>query len=234
MRRLLLFAVALAFAACGAQQHPLPAAAAASLKGRRVAPTARRPTPIFITQPGKNHVTPYGLAGGLAMAAATSDAGARIFHENGIPDPAPYMAQQLSDDFGRRYGLKLEQQAIYIAEDDPTRITAAHPQADLVLDVWINSLSLEPYSHDSSKYRVKFAAYLRLIDAKVVRPIDGKKGLVVAEGTCARSPEETPGAPTYDDLLANGAQRLKRELDVAMRFCIDEFRARVLTTVSNP
>jgi hypothetical protein len=191
VRLLLVFVVAIDVAACAVQQHPLTATAAASLKGRRVAMTARPPTPFFVTEPNKNHFNPYGLVGGLAIAAAMSDAGARIFRENGIADPAPYMAQQLSDDLRRRYGLKLEQQALYITDDDPKQITAAHPAADLLLDVWINSLSLEPFSHNPSKYRVRYTAYLRLIDAKIVHLIDGKKGLVIAHGTCSRIPEET-------------------------------------------
>jgi hypothetical protein len=229
MRLLLVFVVAIYIAACAVQQHPLTATAASTLRGRRIAMTARPPTPVLVSKPVRNHVNMYGAAGGLAIAATMFDAGARIFRENGIADPAPYLAQQLSDDFRRRYGLKLERQALYVTDDDPKQITAAHPEADLLLDVWINSLSLEPYSNNSSKYHVRYTAYLRLIDAKFIHLIDEKKGLVIAHGVCSHIPEEAPTSPTYDQFLANGAQRLKEELEVAAMFCIDEFRSKVLT-----
>jgi len=119
-RLLLVLLVAIDVAGCAVQQHPLTATAASSLRGRRIATTARPPTPFFVSKP-KNQVNMYGLVGGVAIAAAMSDAGARIFRENGIADPAPYMAQQLSDDLRRRYGVKLEQQSFYVADDDPTR-----------------------------------------------------------------------------------------------------------------
>ena len=79
------------------------------------------------------------------------------------------------------------------------------------------------------KYRVRYTAYIRLIDAKFVHLIDEKKGIVIAHGTCSYIQEETPNAPTYDQLLADGAQRLKDELEVAARFCLDEFRSKGLT-----
>jgi hypothetical protein len=228
MRLLFILIVAINGAACAVHQHPLTAATAASLQGRRVVTTARPPTPFFVTEAGKDYFNPYGLLGAMAVAGSMSDAGARIFRENGIADPAPNMEQQLSDDLRRRYGLKLERQAIYITDEDPKAVTAAHPEADLVLDVWINNLSLEPFTQGSLKYRLLYSAQVRLIDAKIVHPIDGKEGLVIARGTCSRKPAETSSTPTYNDFLANGAQRLIREIDVATQFCAEEFISTVL------
>ena len=162
-----------------------------------------------------------------------SDAGARVFRDNAIADPAPYMAQQLGDDLRRRFGVQLEQQAVYVSDDDPKLITAVHPAADLLLDVWLDSLSLEPLPQDPSKYRVRYTAYLRLIDAKFVHVIDGKKGLVIGHGMCRRIPEDAAHAPSYDDFLANGAQRLKHELEIAALSCVEEFRTKVLTASPN-
>ena len=233
MRLLFVFAVVIDFTACAVQQHPLTASAAASLKGRRVTLATRPPTPFFANDPNGS---PSHSA--LAAVIAMSEAGTRIFRENDIADPAPHMAQQLSDDFRRLYGLSLEQQALYITDDDPKQIAAAHPTSDLILDVWVNSLSLEPFSgHPSryhSRYHVKYTAYLRLIDAKFVHLIDGKKGLVIAFGTCSRIPEETPNAPTFDDFLANGAQRLKHELEIAAQSCANVFLSKVLTASPTP
>jgi len=229
MRLLFVFAVVIDFTACAVQQHPLTASAAASLKGRRVTLATRTPTPFFANDP--NGSPSHSV---LAAVIAMSEAGTRIFRENDIADPAPHMAQQLSDDFRRLYGLSLEQRALYITDDDPKQIAAAHPTSDLILDVWVNSLSLEPFSEHPSRYHVKYTAYLRLIDAKFVHLIDGKKGLVIAFGTCSRIPEETPNAPTFDDFLANGAQRLKHELEIAAQSCANVFLSKVLTASPTP
>jgi hypothetical protein len=62
-----------------------------------------------------------------------------------------------------------------------------------------------------------------------VRLIDAKDGVEIAHGKCRRDPEETPSTPTYDEFIANGGERLKAELESMARFCVDEFRSRVLT-----
>jgi hypothetical protein len=157
-----------------------------------------------------------------------SEAGACIVREDGVADSTPYVARQLSDDLQRRYGLKPAQQRLEVTDDDaPTAITAAHPSADLVLDVR-TTWSLEFLPHDWSKYRLTYTAHLRLIDAKIVHLIDGKKGAVIASGTCSHLTEETSSAPSYDEFLANRAQRLKDEIEVGARFCVEELRSKVL------
>jgi hypothetical protein len=50
----------------------------------------------------------------------------------------------------------------------------------------------------------------------------------VAEGFCSRVPDQTPNSPTYEELLANNAERLKRELKEAADFCIGDFKTKVL------
>jgi hypothetical protein len=61
-----------------------------------------------------------------------------------------------------------------------------------------------------------------------MRLVDAKSGSVLAEGGCARVPEHTPEAPSYDELVANSAQRLKQELKTAADFCISEFKSKTL------
>jgi hypothetical protein len=234
IRALLVFVVAIELAACAAQQDSLTAASAASLKGRRIATTARRPTPIFVSEPGKDHVIRNALAGALLVEAFREDAGARIFRENAIADPTLDMTRRLSGDLQHRYGLRLDRESIYITNDDPTQIAAAHPEADLLLDVWIDSLRLEPLADDPSKYHLKYTANLRLIDAKIVHLIDGKKGLVIAHGACTHVSQETPSPPTYDEMLANRAQRLKHELDLATEDCVQMFQSTVLNGEATP
>ena len=117
MKLLLVFVVAIVPFACSSPQYPLTGTAAAGLKGRLVATTARRPTPFFVGRNANGFVGGAanglvgGAANGLVGAAAMSDAGDRIVRENRIPDPAPYIAQQLSKELARRYGLKREESA---------------------------------------------------------------------------------------------------------------------------
>jgi hypothetical protein len=257
MRLLLVFTATLGLAGCAAQHHPLTAK---RLNGCQLATTQRPPTPFFVTEPGKGSGTAGaavaggvaggaiggrshrpvagaiagavagGAVGGILVVGAMADAGTRIVREYAVADPTSSIARLLSEDLQRRYGLALAPQSLYIADDDPKQLSAAHPSADLVLDVSIVNWSLEPLPHDTQKYRVRYTAKLRLIDAKLVHLIDGKRGIVIADGSCSYIPEETPNAPTYDQFLANGAQRLKPELELAARFCVDEFRSKVLSS----
>jgi hypothetical protein len=256
---LLSSATAVVATSCASPQHPLTANAAAGMHGRRLSATARPPTPFFVSVPAKGTVVAGGavvgavaggavgaanqrpvtgaavgaasgaLLGGAVVVGRMAEAGARIIRENAVIDPAADIARKLSDDLHRRYGLDLTQPPLYIMADDPKQITATYPQADLVLDVSVENWDLGPSARGSAKYRVRYAAHLRLIDAKVVDPIDEKKGRVIAHGVCHYRPEEASDAATYDQLLANGARRLKDELEVAARFCVDQFRSRALT-----
>jgi len=245
MRVLLLVTTAMALAACAGQRHALTPDAAAGLKGRRVVMSARPPTPVFLTKPGTSTVVPYGATGGVVAGAAygagaglmaaafMSDAGDKMFRESGSSDPAPVIAVQLSDELRRRYGVTVEPRTVYFNDDDPTRITSAYPDADLVLDVWVDNLNVAPFSQQkSAKYRLTYSAHVRLIDAKIDHPVDGKKGAVIAHATCVRDPRETPDAPTFDELLANQGQRLKQDLAESVRDCVDEFRSTVLPAAS--
>jgi hypothetical protein len=65
-----------------------------------------------------------------------------------------------------------------------------------------------------------------------VHGIDGKRGRIIADGTCLRVPEETPNAPTFEEMMANQAQQLKDQLVKARESCVDEFRSSVLTVGS--
>lgn len=153
--------------------------------------------------------------------------------ENAITDPLPHTSEQLRDDLQARYDLKIARQSLYVSDDDDaTQIAAKHPGADLVLDVRTEQLSLEPFIMDPfprevPKYRLRYSVSWRLIDARVVHAIDGKKGLGVARDRCDFAPKDAHGAPTYDEMLADGARRLKHELEVAEQTCAEQFRSTI-------
>src|SRR5262249_40419206 len=103
----------------------------------------------------------------------------------------------------------------------PAQVARASSGVDLLLDVRTLSWGFAYLPTTWNRYRVRYSARLRLFDMKTAR--------VLAEGGCRRSSDETPDAPSYEELLANGAQRLKAELRSAAELCLGEFRAKTLS-----
>ena len=223
MRWFGLAAVALSLGSC-ALQSPLTTEAAAKLNGRRLTTVVRRSTPFLVS---KAHMAP-DLASPIGGVIAASDIGERLVRENAIADPAFTIARELDDELRRRYGLRQSPTLLAAVDDDPTRIGSLDAASDLVLDVWTDHWEMGRFDNDDPGYVVTYQVNLRLIDAKVVRAIDGKSGAVIAEGTCVRNSEEAPGRPTRDGLLADHARRLKDELDAATRFCINDLSVKIL------
>jgi hypothetical protein len=58
----------------------------------------------------------------------------------------------------------------------------------------------------------------------VARVIDADTANVIAESTCNLAPETNAGAPTYDDLMTNGAAGLKASLAASAATCAARFR----------
>jgi len=73
-----------------------------------------------------------------------------------------------------------------------------------------------------------YGADLRLIDARGRRPIDGKSGVVIAEGSCGYETPETTKKLTWHQMLTDGARLTKDELARAEQFCVGELEHKVL------
>ena len=59
--------------------------------------------------------------------------------------------------------------------------------------------------------------------------------LYSARGVASRLPsKDTQNAPTYDEMLADEARRLKSELDLAEQACLDRFRSKVFGEEPTP
>lgn len=223
--RPLLFVIAFSVGAC-ALQTPLSPEAASGMKGRRLTTLVRR-APSFYAPPPEG-VSPF--TGALSLMIAKTVAGERIIRDNGITDPTLSVARQVADVLATRYGLQTSPPVVTaVIDDDPTAIGAAAPSADLVLDVWTDSWGVKAIEiGEESKYRATYQVELRIIDAKAVRPIDGKAGVVLAEASCSDPGEDAPNAPNYAQFLDDGARLLKKDLDAATQFCVADFRTRIL------
>lgn len=158
----------------------------------------------------------FGMVGALAMISA----GNTLVEENGVEDPAGYIAAQLSQRLSESLGVRSVDNGGTLADTaKAAELARLYRNADLLLDVQTVNWSFVYFPTDWNSYRVIYSAKLRLIDTRT--------GKLQAEGFCARVPEYSDAAPSRDALLADRAAGLKSELKVAADHCIGEFQAKV-------
>jgi hypothetical protein len=205
-----LFAPAL-LAGCVSVEHiPLAPGAADTLRGRQAA-LASREQPDFAAMTAAR-----AAIGGLIGAAVMAEGGRRVVEANNIQDPAQAIAEAIAAELRDTHQLRLAASAISVDSDDVAKIAKENSGGDLLLDVRTINWGYSYFPTTWNRYRVFYSARLRLVDLKSAK--------VIAEGFCSRMPEETPDAPTGDELLANGAAVVKRELKIAADTCIEHFR----------
>jgi len=171
-------------------------------------------------KPSFSAATAGKAAFALIGAAAMISSGNAIVRENEIPDPAVHIGQTLASDLVNDDALTLVQSTSTAETMDIARLAKEYAAADLLLDVQTINWSFVYFPTNWAHYRVIYSAKLRLIDTRHAK--------LIADGFCGHVPEETADAPTRDELLQNGAARLKQELTTAADYCINEFRTRVL------
>ncbi len=157
----------------------------------------------------------FGAIGGMAMISA----GNQIVAENNVEDPAIYIAQSLAGDLVG-FGLTVSDENVAVSANSTSKVVKTPFNADYLLDIQTVNWSFGYFPTDWDNYRVIYSAKLRLINGKTKR--------VEAEGFCSRVPDQDENSPSYDELLANNAERLKQELKVAADYCIGEFKTNVL------
>jgi hypothetical protein len=158
----------------------------------------------------------FGAIGGIAAISA----GNKIVAENNIEDPAGSMAAGLSREIANRYGASVvDLKNVATKGADIRKMAAAHAAADLLLDVQTVNWSFSYFPTDWNSYRVVYSVKLRLIDTKSAK--------LLAEGFCFRSKDKSEDAPSYDELMADGAARLKKEINQSADSCRSELGASV-------
>jgi hypothetical protein len=195
---------------------PLQQGGVAALKGTRLTIT-QRPKPAFTA--GTAGKAMFGMIGATAMIVA----GNHIIEKNAVEDPAVYIANTLAADLATEHAMTIvPAPGVVAARGHASELSRLYTGADVVLDVETVNWSFVYFPSDFNNYRVIYSAKLRLIDTK--------KRKVLAEGFCARVPEKSDSAPSYDELLADQAARLKQELKAGADHCIADFRTRILLT----
>lgn len=214
MRRLLaVTAVAVTAGCASVKEVPMSAASVDAVKDKEIALALRARPDFSATTPAR------AAFGGIGAATIVSE-GNRLVKENGVEDPAVYIAQTLVTDLQGRYNTRLSPKGAPVASDDVAELAKSANGADLVLDIRTINWSFVHFPSSWGRYRVIYAARLRLIDAR--------NGRLLAEGGCHRVPDQTAESPSYDELIADSAARLKQELRTAADFCIREFKRGVL------
>lgn len=195
------------------QPIPLTPEAAAGLKNKEVVRGQMEKPPFVAVTADK---AMFAMFGAVAMISA----GKTIAEENHLQDPAPYINEKLSLALSKKYGTKVTAKTVPILDNDIQALAQKNPGMELVLEIRTTSWNFIYFPTTWGKYRVTYTAMLRLLDIK-----DSK---VIAQGLCSYQPDETPTSPTYDELLANSAERLKREIILAADFCINDFKTKTL------
>lgn len=224
LRWFVMFAVVTTMAAgCYSVRHiPIEQSATLKIAGKEVV-VVKRPMPDFVAMTsGKVGAgAMFGAIGGAIAGASMVSAGNSLIHENGIPDPAYAIGEELARSMEVKYGTKYVGVGNSVIDDDETSaVASAYKTVPLALDVKTLHWGFGYFPTSWSKYRVIYNSRLRLIDTST--------GNVIVEGGCVSNPEETDDAPTYDELVGNGANRLIVEIKKMVQYCVQRFSSKYL------
>jgi hypothetical protein len=175
---------------------------------------------VLSARPRADFVASTAGKAAFALAAMIS-AGNEIVQKNGIEDPVPILGQDLLAAMQMRYGVVAAGPArVPVDTTDVGKLAHAAKGADLLLDVYSPGSQFAYFPTDWSHYAVDstFKAFL----------IDVKKGSIIAEGFCRQTTQKDPSPPTRDELLADGAIRLKAILTRQREACLEQLKKDVL------
>jgi hypothetical protein len=213
MRTLFITACSLALVAGCATPPPtrqIDTAGLSAVRNQTVAVTVRKMPEFSILAPGN---AMFGLLGGLSAL----DAGNKTVAANGVADPAAAIALELAGALHDTQGSRPVAGSVPVDSRDPARVAAqVKGKARFVIDVETRAWHMTYFPTDWAHYQVFYLAAASLIDADT--------GAVLAESGCKLAPETNAGAPTYDEMLAGGAARLKATLAAAAATCAAQFK----------
>jgi hypothetical protein len=185
----------------------IDAQTASAVRNQSVARTARN-MPDFV------EMTPAKAMVGVIGAVMMTTEGNKTVLMNKIADPADAVAESLLHAMQSAQGARIAAAPVAIDSEEPARIAElAKGKARYVLDVRTLMWQMGYFPTDWTHYRVFYTAKARLID------VDTKN--VIAEAFCKQLPESNVGAPTFDELLAMNAARLKATNAANAEACAD-------------
>jgi hypothetical protein len=189
------------------EKKTMDAQALGAIRNQTVAHTAR-------DMPDFSEMTPAKATLGLIGAGMMISEGNKTVAMNRIADPAIAVADALLNGMQSVQGAQRIAAPIRIDSEEPARIAElAKGKARYVLDVRTLMWQMMYFPTDWTHYQVMYTAKARLID------VDAKS--VVAEGFCKQLPDSNANAPTFDEMLALNAARLKAINAANARACAE-------------
>ena len=204
---------------CAATKE-IPLSDSSALRGKTLVRVTRK-TPAFsaMTATKMGVGSAFGAIGGAIAAATAVSEGNQIVRENHVEDPAVSMSRDLATGMSKTYGMKLAGDR-HVEATEPADIAKACSGADYALDARTINWSLMYFPGQLRTYRVIYSSQLRLIDCR--------SGQVVAQGFNLRDPQEEEHSYSYDGLVENGANNLKKESKIAGNTAKNHFKSSVL------
>ena len=195
---------------------PVRQESTAAWQGKTITATQRDKRDFGAMTAGKAALSLVGMT-------AAFKAGNKIVRDNAVEDPAVAIRDALLEDLARSWQLTIIPVSGMATGSSLKATAKQHPNADLLLDVRTFGWGFIYFLTDLRHYHVIYSVKLRLFDSR--------KSAVIAAGYCVREPYNTRGAPSYDELLANRAARLKEELSKVGGECLAELRTNVIGAV---
>jgi hypothetical protein len=166
-----------------------------------------------------------GLTGGVGGAIAGDIAvknGDEFIKTNEIPDPAVKMEKELSAYLAKSFRLMEKKDTPVAAKtnDEEDIASAAAGKADFVLDVQTINWSFIYLPFNWSRYRILYSVKLRLIDVK--------KKEMIAEGFYFWKTPDDAYNPTYEELVANHGEGIRKQSENARVAATQYFESNIL------
>lgn len=207
--------IAISLTGCASvNKQAISSKSVSEIKNQTITYTARKKPDFAAMTAGK---AAFAMLGAVAMISE----GNSIIANNNVPDPADAIAVGIAKALENSHGARLVTPPIPAEADEASQIVArVNGGTRYVIDAQTINWSFVYFPTDWTHYRVIYTAKARLIDAMTKE--------VVAEGFCKHIPENSANAPTYDELLANQASRLKSELATAAGVCVQSLKTEML------
>ena len=213
-RHFFVLSAGILLAACvSTAQVPIQADAAGKLGGRTLVQSRYEKPSFSATRPSR---AMFGMIGAFAAISE----GDELIATNKVEDPALAIGNELAKRIGKTYRTQITKTDTQADGDGVDDLAKTYGPGNLLLDIRTINWSFVYFPTDWEHYRVIYSAKLRLIDTQTKE--------VLAEGFCSRVPENSDTAPTYDELIAQNAARLKKELQISAQHCIDFFARETL------
>lgn len=213
--------LALALGACATPPPTLDAQSALAYRNKTLVVAA--PAEVVSFQ----SATPDAARLGRVGDSLRRYEGDSIVQSAGIGDPAEGVGARLASDLHQELATTPAAAVTPFRTDrfsPPALADQARP-ADLVLALRTTDWRAQFVSDAPALGGRKAQAHLE-VEAQL---IDTRSSAVLAQSLCVQqAPAIAQQAPTWDELMAHGARRLKQELQAAEAACADELRQRLL------